>query len=259
MTIKDIWTKVCNLGKNSSMGRGLYPVINEQGLISDDSMDADKGQAQVQTGVSNKQEIVKKTDRPAPIERKENIEVFSKAFNKLIDQLQGINEHLNKQVAQHEKLTDRIDQLPNLLENLPASVRDQKQLVNELIEQLKGKALKEQQFVDIVGEIPAQTSKQTDKLIEINQKLSASADADVQMAESFNRFNETLGKLDGDTISQTDSIDQLKKTFATSDRYLKYIISKQHKRFMWVFITAMSVCVLAILALVVTIVIAMNK
>jgi cell division protein FtsL len=42
---------------------------------------------------------------------------------------------------------------------------------------------------------------------------------------------------------------QMSKTFAASDRYLKYIVSKQRKSFMWVFMIALGVCVAAILIL----------
>jgi lipopolysaccharide/colanic/teichoic acid biosynthesis glycosyltransferase len=69
------------------------------------------------------------------------------------------------------------------------------------------------------------------------------------MTESFNNFNETLCKLNESTIGQTDGIIQMSKTFAASDRYLKYIMSKQSKRFMWIFIAAISVCVACILIL----------
>ena len=58
-----------------------------------------------------------------------------------------------------------------------------------------------------------------------------------------------MDKLNQWTVSQTDSIVQMSRTFATSDRYLKYILSKQNRRFMWVFIAAIGVCVMAILIL----------
>ena len=48
---------------------------------------------------------------------------------------------------------------------------------------------------------------------------------------------------------ETDGILQMSKTFAASDRYLKYIISKHSKRFMWIFIAAISVCTVCILIL----------
>jgi hypothetical protein len=67
------------------------------------------------------------------------------------------------------------------------------------------------------------------------------------MVESFNKFNETLEKLNNSTIGQTAGIEQMSKTFATSDRYLKYIVSRQNRRFVWVFVAALGVCVAVIL------------
>ena len=69
------------------------------------------------------------------------------------------------------------------------------------------------------------------------------------MAVSLNKFNQTLDKLNQSTVGQTDSIMQMSRTFATSDRYLKYIMSRQRKSFMWVFMIAVSVCLAAILIL----------
>jgi len=100
-----------------------------------------------------------------------------------------------------------------------------------------------------VERIPSETAKQTDALVNIDHQLAAAADTDVQMAESFNKFNQTLEELNRTAAGQTDGILQMSKTFATSDRYLKYIISKQNRRFMWVFVSAISVCVAVIVIL----------
>jgi len=136
-----------------------------------------------------------------------------------------------------------------LLEGFPELLENQKQVTGQLLEQLKAAAIKNEQFIDAVEKIPTETAKQTDALVDIDHQLAAAADTDVQMAESFNKFNETLDKLNQSTLGQTDSIMQMSKTFSTSDRYLKYIISKQNRRFMWIFVTAIGVCVLAILVL----------
>jgi hypothetical protein len=69
------------------------------------------------------------------------------------------------------------------------------------------------------------------------------------MTKGFNKFNQPLDKLNQTTEGQTDGILQMSRTFATSDRYLKYIITKQNKRFMWMFISAASVCLFVILVL----------
>jgi hypothetical protein len=184
---------------------------------------------------------------------------MGEAFNLLVEQLGGINDHLGKQVRQHEDLMSRIDQLPELLETLPDSVNMQRQVVESLTEQLKTKALKDQQFAEVVGKIPAETIKQTHALVEMNQKLSVSTDINSQMSDNFNRFGSTLEKLDVSTSSQSESIAQMGKTFAASDRYLKYIISKQNKRFMWVFIVSLAISVLSIATLIVIVAIIFNR
>jgi hypothetical protein len=118
---------------------------------------------------------------------------------------------------------------------------------------LKVRALKDKQFIEAIEKIPAETLKQTNAMADMNQKLSVAADIDAQMSDSFNKFNDTIGKLDEDTVSQTSSILQMSKAFAASDRYLNYIMARQNRRFMWVFIAAMAVCTIAIGALLLTI------
>lgn len=257
MAVKDIWKKTAGFLRRKNAARSFSPEIDKMGLIINHDTPTATEDASEHSSQNGKLEIVRKHSA-SHIEKKDSIEALAGGFNRMVDQLEGINKHLNMQIDQHHKLMDRMDQLPELLENLPNAVDDQKKVVNELIDQLKNKTIKEQQFIEIIEKIPAETLRQNNTLLEMSRKLSVSADADVQMADSFNRFNETLSALDTDTVNQTDSIKQMNKTFAASDRYLKYILSKQHKNFMWVFIAAMSICGIAIMSLVAIILIVMK-
>ena len=247
MTVKDFLSRTKS--KTSSWLRAYRPFkaedyqsrIDDEGLISQDAEQA-AGQQQDRSN-----QVVVKTVQPA--DKLQSLEKLQAGFNKLIEQLRAINEHLDRQVTQHQDLTSRIEQLPELLESFPAMVENQKQLTEQLLEQIKATTSKEQQFVETIEKIPTETARQTDALVDIDHQLAAAAESDVQMAESFNRFNETLDKLNQSTVSQTDSVLQMSKTFATSDRYLKYLMSRQNKRFMWIFMIAIGVCVLVILIL----------
>ena len=215
--------------------------IDDQGLISQD--------AKFEEPSSNDAGETVIVETIQPTSKPQSLEKLQEGFNKLIEQLRDINEHLNIQSNQNKELVDRMEKLPNLIESFPNVVENQKQLTEQLFEQLKSASIKNQQFVDAVEKIPSETSKQTDALVEIDHQLAAAAEADVQMGESFNKFNETLDKLNQSTANQTDSIMQMSKTFATSDRYLKYLMSRQNKRFMWMSITAIGLCVLVALTL----------
>ena len=239
MALKDFWSKT---GDWLGLRKSSEPQINDEGLISPDTNSAE--QPKERATVESNPVMVKKVSLN---DKSQSLEKLQEGFSNLIEQLSGINEHLGRQATHHEDLMRRIEKLPEILESFPRVVENQKQLTDQLLEQLKAASVKEQQFVEAVEKIPTETAKQTDALAGIDHQLAAAADADAQMAESFNRFDETLDKLNQSTVGQTDGILQMSKTFATSDRYLKYLISRQNKRFMWIFITAMSICVLVIL------------
>lgn len=246
MTIKELWAKTNDWLKSHKISTVAtsQPQVDDEGLITQET---DSAEAAVGEGRRESDQIVLKTAQP--VSKAQSLEKLQEGFNKLIDKLQAINEHLGRQATLNEELMSRVEQLPQLLEGFPTLLENQKQLTEQLLEQLKAAAAKNQQFVDAVERIPSETAKQTDSLVDIDHQLAAAADTDVQMAESFNKFNETLDKLNQSTVSQTDSIMQMSKTFATSDRYLKYIVSRQNKRFAWVFVGAVTVCVLVILML----------
>jgi DNA repair exonuclease SbcCD ATPase subunit len=250
MTLKEFLSKTKSKttswlrAHNPAPPPGYQPEVNDQGLINPEP---ESTQAPAEEKREPSDKVVVKAVQPA--DKRESLEKLQEGFNKLITQLEGINEHLSCQAAQHDDLMGRIEQLPELLQSFPTMIENQRNIVEQMLEQLKASAMKNEQFVDAVGKIPAETAKQTDALVNIDHQLAAAADLDVQRAQSFNRFNETLDKLNQSTLGQTDSIMQMSKTFATSDRYLKYLMSRQNKRFMWVFVIAIGVCTLAILVL----------
>ncbi len=249
MALKEFWSQT---GRWMRSHNPLVPVahrpeIGDDGLISQNE---DPPELAVDGSTRTEASGNEITVRAVPqVDRHESLEKLQQGFDKLVEQLQGINEHLSRQVSQHDDLMGRIEQLPQLLESFPSVVGDQKRITEQLLEQLKNAAAKNEQFNDAVEKIPTETAKQTDALVNIDHQLGAAADVDVQRTESFNNFNGSLDKLNQSTMSQTDGIMQMSKTFAASDRYLKYIISRQNKRFMWIFVAAISICATAILIL----------
>jgi chromosome segregation ATPase len=250
MLLKDFWTGTGTWLRTRKLVRFAddQPRIDNEGLISQgpDSMGYGISRCQDSESEEEKKVVVKTVQ---PVEKRASLERLQDGFDKLVEQLRGVNEHLDRQITQHKELMAGLEQLPQLLQRLPNTMENQRRLSEQLFEQLKANAGQNQQLISAVQKIPAETVRQTDTLVDINNRLAASADIDVQMVENFNKFNQTLKKLDQTTAGQTDSIMQMNKTFAISDRYLKYILAKQSKRFMWVFIVAVSVCMAAIITL----------
>ncbi|MBC8378064.1 MAG: hypothetical protein H8E62_02730 [Planctomycetes bacterium] len=173
--------------------------------------------------------------RSSPIapRKKDNAELFNEAVNKLVDQLEGINEHLDRQGSQNEQLVGRLDALPK-------AVDEQRQSFAKVAEQLRQKI--------------AHDEKVADNLAGIHEKVAEAAAIDAQMCDHFEQFSGTLSKLDEDTVSQTEWIQQMSRTFSASERYIKYTLAKQQLRFYWIFGISLGISFLAITGLIIGIV-----
>lgn len=248
MTLREILTGTgswLRTHRYEEVGRA-EPLLDDEGLLVD-RFDEENDLSNGSTNARNEPVVISAVPS---LERRESLETIQEGFQQLVTQLHQINENLSHQVTQHAQLMGRVRQLPQVLESLPAAVENQKNLTTQLLDQLRKTSAKDQQFIDAVGQIPAEQGRQTDTLVSINHQLAAAAETDVQLAESFLKFKSTLDRLNHNTVSNTEGILQMSKTFAASDRYLKYVISKLNKRYAWTFAMALSVCVAVISGLV---------
>ncbi len=222
------------------------PRLDDDGLLTMDFEPDTDGQDEQSTRRTNRPVAVSAI---TSVERREPAERLQEGLDQLVNQLERINDHLSEQLAQHEELMGRVRQLPQLLESLPSAVENQKRLTYQLLEQLRNTAAKDRQFSQVVEQIPATAARQTDALVDINHQLAAAAEVDVQMADSFTKFRMTLDRLNQNTVSNTQGILQMSKTFAASDRYLKYVVTKLNKRYAWTLALALSVSTAVVAAL----------
>jgi chromosome segregation ATPase len=235
MALKNIWSKTSDWFRSKKAASLHQPEVTPEGLISEADEGPPAGEVAVTPARTN--------------DKAQSLEKLQEGFNRLINQLEGINEHLGRQADRQERLMEHLEKLPDIIDSFPKMVENQKQLTEQTLEQLKANSLRSRQFLEIMEKIPAETARQTDALASIDNQLAAAASVDAQMSETFSKFSETLGKLNENTVGQTDSIMQMSKTFATSDRYLKYLMNVQNRRFMWLFLAAIGVCLLAIIIL----------
>jgi chromosome segregation ATPase len=176
--------------------------------------------------------------------KKDSAEMFNDAVNKLVDKLEGINHNLDRQVQQNQQLVQRMDVFPDMLSTMPKAVEEQRQAFARVAEQLARKIEHDEKVaVELVG---------------IHEKVAASAEIDAQMSENFSKFSDTLGKLDQDTVCQTEWLQQISHTFLASERYMKHTLAKQQKRFYWVFGVSLGVCFFVVVALIIGIALLMK-
>ncbi len=248
--VKDFFAKTGKRVKlvKFTKSEGFSPEVNDSGLLSETADHSEEKRSTTKSRPVHSPAAMVKAGPES--DRNEQLEKLQDGFNRLIGKLENINDHLSQQVEHQQQLMERLDKLPQMFESFAPSIKSQQQLTEQMIAELKTSAMKNQKFIEAVEIIPTETAKQTDALQSIDHQLAAAADCDAQMTQGFAKFRQSLDKLDQSTASQTDSIMQMSKTFAASDRYLKFIISRDKKRMFWLLVTSLSICAAVILALV---------
>ena len=87
--------------------------------------------------------------------------------------------------------------------------------------------------ISVRRHLPEQAACQSQALEEIRQQMAQSLQSDSQLNKQVGQVCDTLAKLDQDTISQTEWMEQVCRTFTLTDRHLKLTLARQHRRFLW--------------------------
>jgi dsDNA-specific endonuclease/ATPase MutS2 len=204
--------------------------LDEQGFVRDDLV---KGGSSQRDSAPAPHVVVAEPKG----EKSQSLDRIQENFTRFVDQLQGINTNLSRQVAQQEQLGEKLDKLPSVIQGLPEMLENQHRSLDEVLRQLRS------------SQIPREAVKQTETIQKMNQHLAAAAETDMVMRDAFTSFSETVAKLTEATEANRDAILNMSKAFSASDRYMKYLVQVQNRRFVWVFLTSVVICLLAILAM----------
>jgi chromosome segregation ATPase len=181
--------------------------------------------------------------------QRDSSEQISDVFGKLVDQLSSINQNISRQVRQQQAMVTRFDELPEILRNVPTQSEQQKVLIETLIEKLDSQIEGQRGVMETFGSVPVEAMKQTEAVERMTQKLGDAVDSDIQVSANLKDFKDAVVGLDGATAGQTESLEKLNATFTSSDRYLKYIISRQNNRMMVVFAVSIGISAFAVIAM----------
>jgi len=184
--------------------------------------------------------------------KKEPVEVIAESVDRLVQKLDGINDSLGRQAQQNERLTQKLDQLPTILSSIPDAVHQQRQAMFQMLEQLRRKVEQDEALAMLLAKLPQMAEKQSESLEAIGDQLAAGAQVDEKLAGTFERVVESIGKLDAETATQTEWLMRMSQTFADNERLIKETLAAQHRRFLYVLGISIGVCLLVIVALIVT-------
>lgn len=246
MALKNLFAKLT--GRSKKNKSGVETVERRDPAIG-------QGEGSVDNGTGDEQmehSLVQKVETP---EKSEAIEKLNEGFNRLVGELEGINQSLGRQVTQHEQIVSRMEDFARVIESMPAAIEEQKRVFTALLDDLREK---ESRFVELISKIPEEASRQTQTLSEIHEKVSHSSQADTKLVEEFQGFGKTLSKLDENAGSQARHIEEINRLFGENEAFYKTSIQKMNRRFLWLSLAMLGLALIAAGTVITAVLVSLN-
>ncbi|MBN2209963.1 MAG: hypothetical protein JW709_01090 [Sedimentisphaerales bacterium] len=175
----------------------------------------------------------------------DQIAAMEEGFNRLVEVLESINEHVVQQREISSSVRTHLEKLPNLLDGFAQTINGQRQLLNTMTEELQqGNRLGRQQ-TELLKQLPDAAREQLGRLDQMQEHLEKSSRAAREVAENVGRQRQTAEAMATQSQAQTQALHDLKELIHHDDERLEILLSRHTRRLTWLSIVAGLVALIA--------------
>ncbi|MBN2376798.1 MAG: hypothetical protein JXD22_10370 [Sedimentisphaerales bacterium] len=214
-----LWKRVGSwLGRSQEpMGEGQMVNLDAEGLLVD---------AEVKEKESSGPNLMVRGKKD------QQLAALEDGFGRLVEVLESINDNVTQQREQATELKSNMERIGEALLSHSENSQDKK-AISELTSELRSQAVRQQKVAEVVGSLPELTQAQMNKLSEIARQLEASGETEVQMVESFNRFDNSVQGMVNNSNTQTATLREMSVKTEGSQARLQEVVAKQNRLLLW--------------------------
>jgi hypothetical protein len=160
-------------------------------------------------------------------------------FARLVDVLESINENVSGHRRQDEEVTKYLAELADTVRSVPDAASRQEEAAKQLNEELRSQAVRQQQLVELMGNLPDLNEAQVDKLEEIRRQLSDAAEGEARMAGALGRFDDAAAGMSHNSEIQTEAVTKMATAAQANSEQLQAMLARQNRRLMLVALLGM--------------------
>lgn len=142
------------------------------------------------------------TDSAQEITRSNDGAGANRSYEQVLGLIDRIGSHLELQAERSERVIKLLERIPEALEALPAIRANSEALLQAMASHLKVQEQRDERLQVVLGDISANSSRQTDVLGMIEQRMDASQKSEAELASTLTDFRQTLMDM-GETNSKS--------------------------------------------------------
>lgn len=187
---------------------------------------------------------------PAPLRE------VSQRVVELADAMQG---HFEQQDQHATQLTRSLDRVGSVLEQIAETQRAQREYLQSIAAHSEANDKHTATLSDTVGRIPESLLTQAEAIGGVARQLEAAQEGDTRLRQSLDTFGQAVDTLGSAGSAQVETLQRLNAAQNAQHEAFTNLVREQSRRFMIVIIIAAILAIGALAAVVVTLVLQMNR
>ena len=167
-------------------------------------------------------------------------------YDEVVDLMKTVRTHLNDQSERSQHLLELLRHMPEALQSLPETNRNQSRLLEVIQNHLDQQSRHATRFNDSLTTLTRVTEQQTQILGVIQQHMDASSQTDDKLLRSFTAMNQTLENLNDSTRLSANNMRELNERAAADDRRMQQMMEKTGRQMTVLSITSWIMAAIAL-------------
>lgn len=154
-------------------------------------------------------------------------------YGEVIGLVRDVRHHLDSQSDRSERLLELLADLPEALQAIPESNRNQSRMLEALNTHLETSHRSAAELNGAVRTLAGATEHQSQTLGVLQEQIHASRETDDQMLASFGAMSQTLQNLNDTSRQSSSTLRAVTEQTASSEQRLQDLIAKNGRQMFW--------------------------
>jgi uncharacterized membrane protein YdfJ with MMPL/SSD domain len=166
-----------------------------------------------------------------------------------IELMEGMQTHFVRQDERAQQLTDSVQQVAGILEQLATVQQAQCDSIKHIAERVTSGAAQTARLAEVLGQLPDALDAQADVTRALGRQLEIAQEADHRVAHSMGHLTQAVDSLRSSAAGQVETLERLHTREQEQRTSLEMLVRAQGRRFLIIAVVAATLTVAALAGL----------
>ncbi|UCF32424.1 MAG: hypothetical protein JSV78_08805 [Phycisphaerales bacterium] len=246
MQAQTLWSRMGSWFKVTGRNDGNNPDMRHTTISNANRPFSADPDSDHKTAPSHAQEAIIAPTPRALSKRELSLERLQDGYQKTVDVIETIQEHLKRQDDRSALMVQALTRLADDLSHLPESSHAQQQALSGIREQLEAESVRARRLDENLAQWPRIADAQREIIVSVRHELDNSRQSTDRLSNTLTGLRETMSALDENTNASSTLLRQMHADSSAREARLATLLDQQTRQFTWLSRVTITIAVLAV-------------